>query len=201
MEGSVKTANINSRSLRSGDSPLPRRFVILDRDGTITVERYQHVLNEEDLELIPGAAMALARLQADGFGLVVVTNQSVIGSGSLSMKGLDSIHQKLVGLLKAEGVTLDGIYTCPHIPSDGCDCRKPKTGLVERAARELGFDPRTSFVVGDKASDMELGQRVGAITVLVRTGYGSKVAADAKNVPDYVVDDLRSAARVIESAH
>jgi len=178
---------------------LPRRFVILDRDGTITVERYRHILTEESLELIPGSAKALSRLQADGFGLVIVTNQSVIARGTLNMKRLDSIHQKLVQLLKAEGVTLDGIYTCPHSPSDGCDCRKPKTGLVEMASRDLGFDPRTSFVIGDKASDIELGKNVGAVTLLVRTGYGAKVAAEAKAAPDYTVDDLWSAATVIES--
>ena len=87
---------------------------------------------------------------------------------------------------------------CPHTPDDGCSCRKPKSGLVELAAQELGFAPRTCFVIGDNACDAEVGRRVGATTFLVRTGYGAQVAAEGVVSPDYVVDDLRDAAQVIE---
>jgi histidinol phosphatase-like enzyme len=101
-------------------------------------------------------------------------------------------------LLEAEGVHLDGIYFCPHTPEAGCTCRKPGTGLLELAAQELGFWPETSFVIGDQPSDMELGQRVGATTLLVRTGYGAQVAEQGTTTPDYIVADFLEAAQVIQ---
>ena len=90
-------------------------------------------------------------------------------------------------------MSLDGIYYCPHLPEDGCECRKPRPGLLYRAASELGFRAAESFVIGDKRCDIELGQRVGATTVLVRTGYGAEIEVQA----DHAVDDLIQAAVVI----
>jgi D-glycero-D-manno-heptose 1,7-bisphosphate phosphatase len=101
-------------------------------------------------------------------------------------------------MLAAEGVRLEGIYTCPHREEDNCVCRKPRTGLVEQAARECGFDPRQSFMIGDKASDIELGRNVGAVSVLVRTGYGAQWALDRQLQADYIVDELPAAAIIIE---
>ena len=92
---------------------------------------------------------------------------------------------------------MDGIYWCPHRPDEPCDCRKPRTGLVRRAARELGFDPGRSFVVGDKSADVELGAALGATTVLVRTGQGARTEAERAARPDHVVDDLQRAAALI----
>ena len=87
---------------------------------------------------------------------------------------MEEIHDRLRGLLAAEGVTIDGIYVCPHVPEDQCRCRKPLPTLLEQAARELGFEPRDCFAIGDKPSDIEMGRAVGATTVLVRTGYGAE---------------------------
>jgi D-glycero-D-manno-heptose 1,7-bisphosphate phosphatase len=173
-----------------------RRFVMLDRDGTIIVEHY-YLSDARQVELIPGAARALRQLSEMGLGLVVITNQSAIRRGFFDRERVDLIHCRLHELLEAEGVHLDGIYFCPHTPEDNCQCRKPRPGLVELAVQELGFDPQASFMIGDKACDIELGQRVGATTFLVRTGYGARVAAQGIVTPDYVVDDLRDAARVI----
>jgi histidinol phosphatase-like enzyme len=103
-------------------------------------------------------------------------------------------------LLAAHGVTLDAIYYCPHRPDEGCACRKPGSQLVERAVADLGFDPGRSFVVGDKPSDIDLGRGVGATTILVRTGYGAAHEAAGDALADFVVDDLRGAARVIIGA-
>ena len=174
-----------------------RRFAVLDRDGTIIAER--HYLSDPDqVELIPGAAWALRRLRELGLGLTVMTNQSGVGRGYFSEERLGLIHRRMCDLLEAEGVTLDGIYYCPHTPDDGCDCRKPKPGLLERAARELDFDPKTSFVIGDNEGDIGLGLGVGATTLQVRTGYGAKVAAEGRVTAAHLVDDLAEAARVIE---
>jgi D-glycero-D-manno-heptose 1,7-bisphosphate phosphatase len=133
-----------------------------------------------------------------GLGLVVVTNQSGIGRGLFDMTCLALIHQRLYALLAAERIYLNGIYFCPHTPEDDCGCRKPKTGLLKRAAQELDFDPGAAFVIGDKSCDIELGQQVGATTFLVRTGYGAAVAADATVRPDYVVDGVWEVAYMIE---
>lgn len=174
-----------------------RRFVVLDRDGTIVVERH-YLSDPAQLALIPGAGAALRRLAGMDLGLVMITNQSAIGRGMLDTAGLDRIHERLAELLGGEGVSLDGIYVCPHLPEDGCLCRKPGTALLVRAASELGFDPAASFVVGDKACDIDLGRRAGATTLLVKTGYGAQTAIDPAVAPDHVVADLGEAADAIE---
>jgi histidinol-phosphate phosphatase family protein len=174
-----------------------RRFVLLDRDGTIIVEK--HYLSDPDgLELLPGAAEGLRRLAGLGLGLAVVTNQSPIGRGLFDVATLDRIHARLTERLAEQGVRLDGIYYCPHTPDDGCDCRKPRTGMARRAGEELGFDPASAFVVGDMESDMNLGKALGATTFLVRSGYGARTLERGLVTPDHVVDGLLQAADVIE---
>jgi D-glycero-D-manno-heptose 1,7-bisphosphate phosphatase len=176
---------------------MSRRCALLDRDGTIVFER-GYIRDPDEIELLPGAAAALRRLAQSGLALAVVTNQSAVGRGLLTEERLAEIHQRLRELLAAEEVSLAGIYFCPHVPEDGCACRKPETGLFDRASRELGFRPSESFVIGDKECDVELGRRAGATTVLVRTGYGDEVAKDGSVLPDYVADDLAEAAGIIE---
>jgi D-glycero-D-manno-heptose 1,7-bisphosphate phosphatase len=133
-----------------------------------------------------------------GLGLVLITNQSAVGRGTLDQARLESIHCHLRTLLAREGIPLSGIYVCPHVPYDGCLCRKPMPGLLKQAAQQLGTSPASSFVIGDKASDVECGQKVGAITILVRTGYGAQVAKEGTAKPDYTVDSLLEAAKVIQ---
>lgn len=175
----------------------PKRFVLLDRDGTIIKERH-YLCDPQQVELLAGAAEGLRQMQYMGLGAIAVTNQSGIGRGFFDEKRLWEIHQRMLELLTAESVFLEDIYFCPHTPADNCSCRKPLSGLVEQAAEKYGFNPQDSFVIGDKPCDIELGQRVGAITFLVRTGYGAEVAANQTVAPDYVVDDLLEAARIIE---
>jgi len=173
-----------------------RRFVILDRDGTINVDRH-FLADPAGFELIGGVVDGLRRLAGLGLGLVVVTNQSGVGRGHVDADALDAIHDEMDRQLAAFGVRLDGVYWCPHRPEDECPCRKPRTGLLERAAGELGFDPSAAFVVGDRPRDIEMGRAVGATTLLVRTGHGAQFEREGQVHPDYVVDDLREAAEVI----
>jgi D-glycero-D-manno-heptose 1,7-bisphosphate phosphatase len=170
---------------------------VLDRDGTIIAERH-YLSDPEQVELLPGAARGLRMLSQLGLGLVVVTNQSAVGRGYFDEKRLDLIHRRLAELLAAEAVPPMPIYVCPHRPEAGCRCRKPLPGLLEQAVRDLGFDAPGSFVIGDKACDIEMGKRVMATTLLVRTGYGAKLARTGGISPDYVVDDLAQAAETIE---
>ncbi len=174
-----------------------RNFVVLDRDGTI-IEECSYLSHPEQIKLIPGTAEALRELRQMGFGIVVITNQSAIGRGFFDEARLRQIHDRLYHMLEAEGVRLDGLYFCPHKPEDGCSCRKPGVSLIEKASRDLFFDPKTSIVIGDKASDIEMGRRVRATTFLVRTGYGDQVAAENSLAADYIVDDLRAAVQTIQ---
>lgn len=175
-----------------------KRFVILDRDGTIIIER-NYLSNHNQVELIPNAVSGLKKLRDLGLGLLVITNQAGVGRGYFSLNDLKLIHKRMIDLLAIEGVTLDGIYFCPHVPEDNCNCRKPKLGLIEKAAKEHNFDPKVSFVIGDKAIDIELGQKMGAQTFLVRTGYGAEVEKQNLAKPDYIVDDLLQASDIIKT--
>lgn len=161
----------------------------LDRDGTLIVERH-YLADPAGVEVLPRAVAGLRALRALGYRLVVVTNQSGIGRGLFTAAALEAVHARLRALLAAAGVTLDGIYACPHLPSDDCACRKPRTGLAERACAELGLDPRGSVMIGDKASDIEMGRRCGMATILVHTGYGGSEVCS----PDAAVPDLAAAA-------
>jgi D-glycero-D-manno-heptose 1,7-bisphosphate phosphatase len=170
------------------------RTVILDRDGTIVVDR-NYLDDPAQLEFLPGALEGLRLLRERGHRLVVVTNQSGVGRGRFSLARVEEIHARLEQLLREAGATIDGIYYCPHRPEDHCECRKPKPRLVLQAASELHFDPAAIVVIGDKSSDIELGRNLGATTMLVSaTGRASDDAA-----PDYVVRDLLEAARLLEA--
>lgn len=174
-----------------------KRFALLDRDGTIIVER-DHLTDIKEVELIPRVAQALKKLRRLGLGLIIITNQSVVGRGHISFTSLEAIHKKILDLLSKNKATIDGIYFCPHKPEDNCSCRKPKLGLIEQAKKVHKFDPKLCFVIGDKAIDIELGKKMGATTFLVRTGYGSQVDHKIAN-PDCVVDDLMEAANIIQT--
>jgi D-glycero-D-manno-heptose 1,7-bisphosphate phosphatase len=167
-----------------------RRFIVLDRDGTIIEER-EYLSDPAQVTLIPGVGASLRELRQMGFGLVVITNQSGIGRGFFDHEQLLYVHERLRELLEREGVHLDGLYICPHKPEDDCVCRKPRLGLLQKAAGELGFNLANCIVIGDKACDIEMGHGAGALTFLVRTGYGAQVENEA--AADFVVDDLAAA--------
>lgn len=174
-----------------------RRFVLLDRDGTIIVER-NYLSNPDNIELIPGVADSLKELKDWGLGLVIITNQAGIGRKYFDLATLEKIHQKLTDLLLEKGVVLDDIYFCPHTLEDNCLCRKPKPGIVEKAMKKHNFNPKDCFVIGDNKGDIELGKNIGATTILVRTGYGRQTEKE-KISPDYVVDSLKAALPIIKN--
>lgn len=134
-----------------------------------------------------------------GFRLILITNQSGVGRGVMKLRTLEKVHSHLRKLLEDHGVSLDAIYVCLHAPWDDCNCRKPKPGLLNKAANDLSVKPESFIMIGDKASDLDSGKEVGAATVLVRTGYGAEVEKKGYSKADFVVDDLQAAARVIEN--
>jgi D-glycero-D-manno-heptose 1,7-bisphosphate phosphatase len=176
---------------------MTRRFALLDRDGTIIVER-TYLDDPEQVELIPGAPAAIVRLREElGLGVVVVTNQAQVGRGLLRPERLREVHARLETLLAAEGAHLDGLFVCPHAPEDGCACRKPAPGMALEAAARFGFDLTQAFVVGDLPSDMGLGRAVGATTIFVLTGHGADELPAAAGLADHVADDLPAAVAII----
>jgi D-glycero-D-manno-heptose 1,7-bisphosphate phosphatase len=170
------------------------KIVVLDRDGTIVVDR-GYLADPAGLAFLPGAPEGLRWIQRQGYRLIVITNQSAVARGLLSAAGLEQMHVRLHAMLAAAGVRIERIYSCPHVPEDHCDCRKPGTALLLQAAKDWRFDPSQAIVIGDKASDVELGRRVGATTVLI-TGNRDQGSLPAS--ADYVVSDLVQAARAIE---
>lgn len=173
-----------------------RRLVALDRDGTLIEER-PYLADPSGVRLLPNAVEGLRALQREGLGLAVVSNQSGVGRGYFGLEAVERVNRRLAELLAREGVVLDGFYVCPHRPAEGCGCRKPGTGLLERAAREADASPLESIVVGDKECDVEMGRRAGATTFLVRTGWGRQTEAALAAGPDHVVDDLLGAAQIV----
>jgi D-glycero-D-manno-heptose 1,7-bisphosphate phosphatase len=173
------------------------RTVFLDRDGTISVKppEGEYVTSPAELVLLPGAAQAVARLNAAGIRTVLVTNQSWLSRPSENSARYAAIHERLAQLLAAEGARLDAAYHCPHAPAT-CDCRKPQPGMLRRAARELQIELDQSVIIGDRDTDLKAGRAAGTSAILVRTGEGGSAAADA----DIVVDDLPAAVRLILQA-
>lgn len=176
----------------AGNEPV--RAVILDRDGVINEDSEAFIKSVAEWHPIPGSLDALARLHHAGYALVVVSNQSGIARGLLSQADLEAIHARLRSELAARGAALAGIWFCPHGPDEGCDCRKPRPGLLLAAAKALAFRLADTWVIGDSMRDLEAAEAAGAKPVLVLTGNGRRterqLGADA-SVPVY--DDLAHA--------
>jgi D-glycero-D-manno-heptose 1,7-bisphosphate phosphatase len=178
----------------------PRPAVFIDRDGTLT-EEVGYVNHPKRLRLLPRSGDAIRRLNAAGVAAVVVTNQAGIARGYFTEDVLHAVTAELHAQIERAGARLDGVYICPHHPTEGeppfrmrCDCRKPRPGLLLRAATDLGLDLRRSVMVSDKASDLEVAPQVGAGSVLVLTGYGLGEWEYRREqfpiTPDHVASDL-----------
>lgn len=168
--------------------------ILLDRDGTINVERADYVKTIDEFVLLAGALDALVALAMFAVPIVLITNQSAIGRGILTRGQIDGIHDHLCSLVRAAGGRIDAIYICPHRPDEGCSCRKPKPGLLQSAAAEMGFDLKQSIFVGDSITDYQAAQAAGCMPVLVRTGrQAPKVAQLAVDEPGVVLLDHLSA--------
>ena len=178
-----------------------RPAVFLDRDGTLNIDA-GYLDRKERLMLFPWSLDSVRLLRRAGYAVVVATNQSGVGRGMIEESFVEEVHQIIQSRLVDIGEKLDGHYYCPHEPSASieafrvdCDCRKPKPGLVTRAARDLGLDVERSIVVGDKWSDIGLAKQTGARGVLVRTGYGRSQEKNRQEglSADAVVDTLMDA--------
>jgi D-glycero-D-manno-heptose 1,7-bisphosphate phosphatase len=172
-----------------------RPFVFLDRDGTL-VREIGYLADPADLELLPGAAAAIREARAAGLPVVVVSNQSGVGRGLFPLARVHEAMARLRVLLRARDAEPDAIYFCPHRPEADCACRKPRVGLLRRAAEDLVLDLEHSVMIGDKRLDAATGRAAGGRGVLVRTGYGreeERADPGADGTPDAVCGDAAEA--------
>lgn len=177
--------------------------VFIDRDGTINVD-VDFLSRPDQLQLIPRSAEAVRALNDLGIPVVVITNQSGIARGLFTEQDLALVHAELDRRLAEHGASVLAYQYCPHHPRDGvgayrteCRCRKPGTGMLDDAAATYGFDLRRSFVVGDKAIDVEAGRAAGAFSVQVATGYGEREKESGARFRDHFAPDLFAAVRHI----
>lgn len=152
--------------------------VIVDRDGVVNADSPGYIKTPVEWQALPGSLDAIAALTRAGTAVVVATNQSGVGRGLFSEATLARIHARMAGEVAAHGGVLAGVYYCPHAPDAGCDCRKPRPGLLERIARDLSIELAGVPVIGDKASDLEAAAAVGARGILVLTGHGRRTLAE-----------------------
>jgi D-glycero-D-manno-heptose 1,7-bisphosphate phosphatase len=178
-----------------------RPAAFLDRDGTL-LDDTDYVWGPEDVRLLPGAARAVRALNDAGWWVIVVTNQSGVARGHFSHHGLRAINARMEALLAQEHARLDAILYCPHHPWFGCGCRKPNPGMIQQALDHFPIDLATSWVIGDKDVDVELGRRAGCFSALVLTGFGQWTAASGwARRAHLVVPDLEQAVRAILDPH
>ncbi|MCK4504187.1 MAG: HAD-IIIA family hydrolase [Candidatus Aegiribacteria sp.] len=174
--------------------------VFLDRDGVINRNLADYVRSLNDWIPLPGSIAAIANLSNAGHPVIVVTNQSAISRKYCLESDVIEIHQHLIKLVDKAGGKIDGLYYCPHHPDDACDCRKPKTGMLDTARKELNL-PHGGYLVGDASSDMEMGRKAGLKTILVLTGRGLNqlelINMENHPAPWRVTEDLASAALII----
>lgn len=194
-----------------------KRAVILDRDGTIIVEK-NYLKHLKDIQLIKSSVDALKKLERAGFLLIVTTNQSGVARGYLTEKKLKAINDRIIKIFLKKGVKISAIYYCPHPVGGGCGCRKPQTGMIEVARKHFGFDVKKSFCIGDKLTDIEFGHNAGMKSVLVLTGHGAEELKELRDIqrgkrkrfsdgmilkkttiPDYVAKDISYATEWILS--
>lgn len=177
--------------------------VFLDRDGVINrIPPDLFVKTWDEFEFLPGVFSPLRRLTKAGFLLFVVSNQSGLGRGIIRWEDFQEINRRMLEACRKEGVSISGIYFCPHLPDAGCPCRKPKPTLLELAAKDFRLDLLRSFFVGDQARDIEAGQAAGCRTIFVTTGQETREhLPEAGGKPDQIVDSIEEAATWILDTH
>ncbi|MEE3171868.1 MAG: D-glycero-beta-D-manno-heptose 1,7-bisphosphate 7-phosphatase [Pseudomonadota bacterium] len=174
------------------------KTVVLDRDGVINEDTHAYVKTPGEWIPIPGSLEAIANLNSAGYRVVVASNQSGLGRGLFDGQALAKIHHKLCSMVDKAGGFIDGIFFCPHLPTDGCGCRKPATGMLSQIENEFSCSLRDCFLVGDSYKDIQAALTFGLRPILVRTGKGSAteqrlLISKTRGVP--VVDSLAMAVK------
>ena len=172
-----------------------RKVVFIDRDGVINVDLWKYVEKWKEFRFEKGALEALKTLTDKSFNIFIISNQAGVGDGIFSEAAMWQVHEKMIAALAKRDIKIRGTRYCPHGKKEKCDCRKPKTQLLEKAVANIAFDRKKTYFVGDKLSDLETGKNFGIKTILVRTGYGQETEEKLtkKLQPDHVVNNLKDA--------
>lgn len=178
----------------TGISP---KFVFLDRDGVINVERGDYTTTIGQWEWATGVFESLNLLDGAGFHPIVITNQACIAKGIQTGEGLAELHAYMIREIRAHGGDILRVYHCPHQDSDGCACRKPSPGLILQAAADYGIDLSRTFMIGDSRRDLEAGRRAGTRTILIAPGHGTDDSGGADSPADFRVETLLDAVRIV----
>ncbi len=170
--------------------------IFLDRDGVLIQNRPGYVRRWQDVKVYPNAVRALVAAKSSPYKLVIITNQSAVGRGLMSLETANAINNQLAAELRQRGGRIDAVFMCPHAPEQHCACRKPKPGLLYQAERLLGIDLQKSLLIGDAVTDLQAGREAGLAKVaLVRTGRGRSQAVLARTDGAPVFQDLAHALR------
>jgi histidinol-phosphate phosphatase family protein len=173
------------------------KVVFLDRDGVISRDSPNHIKSWDEFHFLPRSKDAIKLLTNNGFNIIVITNQSVIARKMVTKKELEEMHNKMKNEIKKHGGKIVNIYYCPHHPNDGCNCRKPKTGLFKKAMKENSIDVSKSYMVGDRIMDVLAGKTIGCKTVIIPSELGLEELKESNTNPDYIAKDLFDAAEWI----
>ena len=175
------------------------RVLFLDRDGTLNEEPPDEQVDSlEKIKLLPGVIPALLDLKRAGFTFVMVTNQDGLGTQFLSREAFEHAHRFILALFASQGITFYSVFVCPHFKRENCACRKPKTGMIQKAVAELNIDLKQSWLVGDKTTYLQTARNAGVKSILLRTGHAGR---DAKYrvQPDFAAENLLDAVNLILS--
>lgn len=176
---------------------MAQDFVLLDRDGVINQDSDQYIKTPDEWRPIPGSLEAIALLNRHGYKIAVITNQSGLARGLYDLATMLLIHAKMQRLCEQQNGKIEAIFYCPHLPGDGCTCRKPNTGLLEQFAERFNTDLTGIFFVGDSLKDIQAGHQVKARPLLVKTGKGLSTLAAHPDLDAPVFEDLLHAAHYI----
>lgn len=170
------------------------RVLVLDRDGVINHDSPDYIKSPDEWQPLPGSVEAIARASQAGYAIAIASNQSGVGRGLFDLDMLSTINDKMIEAVEDAGGRIDLIVFCPHKPDDGCDCRKPKAGLLHRIEAELGTSLKDQWMIGDSMKDLSAARAVGMQPVLVRTGNGAQVERELPDSTDVLVFDSLAAA-------
>lgn len=177
--------------------------VFLDRDGVIIQNRDNYVRSWKDVEFLPSSLQALKQLSQTSYKIIIISNQSAIGRGIITMEQAEAINQRIIKEIIDAGGRVDGLFICPHTPDDHCFCRKPLPGMFLQAADALSIDLTASAIIGDALTDIQAGSAAGIKTlILVKTGRGHKESQSPQTIftPQFLISDhLLSAVNIILS--
>lgn len=176
-----------------------QKVIFIDRDGVINRDpggwtKYSYVTKWDEFSFIDGAIEALRRLKEAGYKIYLISNQGGISKGYFTQEDLDKLNERMLGEIEKGGGRIDHLYYCPHHDKDNCECRKPKTGLIEQAIRGTDVDLKNTFIIGDSLRDIEAGKRMGMKTIFVLSG--KTPLSETKNWPlrpDCIKKDLLEA--------